>query len=115
MRLLRAFALKFLSVTIMKNIILLHFALIFVVSFSNIANSAEMHPKQGATFKNTYVWDGRELKPKQGATFKNTWTFNGKEWKPKQGATFKNTWVVSGEIPIPVMVIVIYCNQSARN
>jgi len=91
----------------MKTFLSTFLILVFFAFFSNIAHSAEMYPKQGADFKNTYTWDGWELKPKQGATFKNTWTFDGKEWKLKQGATFKNTYVVKGEIPLPVMFIVL--------
>ena len=91
----------------MKTFLLTALILFFPAAFPNIAHAAEMYPKQGATFKKTYVWDGRELKPKQGTTFKNTWTFDGKEWKLRQGANFKHTYVVKGKIPLPVMFIVL--------
>lgn len=67
----------------------------------------ELRPKSGATFATTFVWDGRILQPKTGATFANSWTFDGKEWRKKSGATFANTWVVSGDIPIPVAAVIV--------
>ena len=60
------------------------------------ADTVEIAPKSGATYSNTWVWDGKELKPKQGATYSNTWLWDGKEFKPKQGATYSNTWVWDG-------------------
>ena len=88
---------------IKTNIQFLPILLISLAALSAVA--AEIKPKQGATFANTFVWDGRELKPKQGATFSNTWVREGNEWKLKQGATFANTWVVTGSVPVPVVAV----------
>lgn len=55
----------------------------------------EIHPKSGASFSNTYVWDGEELDPKSGAG--NTWVFRGNEVRPKSGASFENTYTWDGE------------------
>ena len=61
----------------------------------------------GATYKNTYVWDGKELKPKVGATYKNTFVWTKNEIKPKSGATKDNTWKTDGNIPVPVAAVIV--------
>lgn len=68
----------------------------------------ELTPTFRATGRTTYVWNGSELKPKFGASFSNTWIFKRGEWHPKNGAQFDKTWLVKGDVPIPVVAIVVY-------
>lgn len=57
----------------------------------------EIKPKSGATFKNTYVFDGKKIKPKSGATLGNSFDWDGKTIKPCVGATFATTLVWDGK------------------
>ena len=68
----------------------------------------ELKPTFRASGTNTYVWTDKELKPKFGAKFSNTWILKRGDWQPKSGVRFDNTWVVKGEVPVPVVAMVVH-------
>ena len=70
-------------------------------------DGTELSPKSGSSFSSTWTFDGSEVRPKSGATFENTWTFDGEEWEPKSGGSFDDTWVVEGHVPVPVAALVV--------